>query len=356
MPDTGVLIDGGAPASPSAHEQLREAEGLRESGQLDAAERLYRAVLEYAPANRGALLGLGFSARKRGERPAALDFFRRAASLDPQDRFARLAAADELRELGCLDEAEAQYRDVIAAEPLNRSTLIGLALTARKRGDRAGALALFRWAADGDPDNTFIALALGDELRETGDIEGAERQYRTLLDRMPQNFGVLLGLGLCARRRGDRVRALEYFRGAAAADPKAVFPLLAAADELRELGRIDEAEAEYSMVLASNPGHEKALLGFGLCARRRGDRKSALDWFRRAAATEPANVFYTLAIGDELFHLWRLDEAEVHYRRALDDAPVSARALLGLGELRAASRRSCRRISLLRGRRPRSRQ
>ena len=331
MPDTGVLIDGGAAANASPHEQLRQADRLRESGQLDAAETLYREVLEHSPGGRGALLGLGFSARQRGERPVALEFFRRAASLDPQDRFARLAAADELRELERLDEAEAQYREIIAAEPGNRGALIGLALTARKRGDRTGALAWFRRAADGDLDNTFLALAIGDELRETGDIEGAERQYQTLLDRMPQNYGVLLGLGLCARRRGDRVRALEYFRGAAAANPKAIFPLLAAADELRELGRIEEAEAEYGKVLASHPGHEQALLGFAFCARRRGDRKSALDWFRRAAATGSTNVFCTLAIGDELFHLWRLDEAELHYRRALDDAPVSARALLGLG-------------------------
>src|SRR6266513_2719677 len=168
MPDTGVLIDGGAAANASPHEQLRQADRLRESGQLDAAETLYREVLEHSPGGRGALLGLGFSARQRGERPVALEFFRRAASLDPQDRFPRLAAADELRELERLDEAEAQYREIIAAEPGSR-----------------GALAWFRRAADGDPDNPFLALAIGDELRETGDIEGAERQYRTLLDRMP---------------------------------------------------------------------------------------------------------------------------------------------------------------------------
>src|SRR5437763_6304558 len=222
MPDTGVLIDGGAAANASPHEQLRQADRLRESGQLDAAETLYREVLDHSPANRG-------------------------------------------------------------------------------------------------------------ELRETGDIDAAERQYQTLFDRMPRHYGAWLGLGFCARRRGNRVRALEYFRNAATADPKTVFPLLAAADELREIGRIEEAEAEYGKVLASHPGHEQALLGFAFCARRRGDRKSALDWFRRAAATGSTNVFYTLAIGDELFHLWRLDEAELHYRRALDDAPVSARALLGLG-------------------------
>src|SRR5437762_2356379 len=332
MPDTGVLIDGGAAANASPHEQLRQADRLRESGQLDAAETLYREVLEHSPGGRGALLGLGFSARQRGERPVALEFFRRAASLDPQDRFARLAAADELRELGRLDEAEAQYREIIAAEPGNRGALIGLALTVRKRGDRTGALAWFRRAAEADPDNPFIAHAIGDELREIGDIDAAERQYQTLFDRMPRHYGAWLGLGFCARRRGNRVRALECFRNAATADPKTVFPLLAAADELRELGRIEEAEAEYGKVLASHPDHEQALLGLGFCARRRGDRKSALDWFRRAAATGSTNVFCTLAIGDELFHLWRLDEAEFHYRRALDHAPVRARALVAFAK------------------------
>jgi tetratricopeptide (TPR) repeat protein len=243
--------------------------------------------LEHSPGSRGALLGLGFSARQRGERPVALEFFRRAASLDPQDRFARLAAADELRELGRLDEAEAQYREIIAAEPGNRGALIGLALTARKRGDRTGALAWFRRAAEADPDNPFIAHAIGDELRETGDIDAAERQYQTLFDRMPRHYGAWLGLGFCARRRGNRVRALECFRNAETADPKAVFPSLAAADELRELGRIEEAEAEYGKVLASHPDHEQALLGLGFCARRRAIAKARWTGFAARPRRDP---------------------------------------------------------------------
>src|SRR5438045_8526621 len=125
MPDTGVLVDGGAAANGSPHEQLRQADRLRESGQLDAAETLYRAVLEHSPGGRGALLGLGFSARQRGERTGALEFFRRAASLDPQDRFPRLAAADELGEVGRLDEAEGHYGEIIDAESGKRGLFIG---------------------------------------------------------------------------------------------------------------------------------------------------------------------------------------------------------------------------------------
>ena len=326
MPDAAVL-----PREAPPLQYLKQADRLREEGRLDAADALYRGILAQSPGNRGALLGLGLCARRQGNRTAALDLFRRAASLYPEDRFAPLAAADELRELGRLEEAGTQYETVIAADPENRTALVGLALTARKRGDRASALVWFRRAWDLAPHDRFITLAIGDELRETGDIEAAERQYRKVLADAPQDPGASLGLGFCARRRGDRPAALHFFREAAAANASAVFPLLAAADELRELGRLDEAEAEYRQVLARQPDHDKALQGLALCARRRGDRQSTLDWFRRAAAAQPNNASHVLSIGDELYHLWKVDEAEREYRRALEKAPQKARALLGLG-------------------------
>jgi tetratricopeptide (TPR) repeat protein len=339
MPDTGVSIGGAAAANASPHERLRQADRLRDTGQLDAAEALYREVLEHSPANRGALLGLGFCARKRGERTGALDFFRRAASLDPEDRFPRLAAADELRDLGRLDEADTQYHEIIAAEPGNRGALIGLALSARKRGDRASALAAFRRAAEGDPENTFIALAIGDELRETGDIDGAERHYRTLLDGTPQNYGASLGLGLCARRRGDRVRALEHFRDAAAADPKMAFPWLAAADELYHLWRLDEAEHQYRQALDRASGSARVLLGFGNCALRRGDPATAHRYLEDAlvaAANDRAIAVAEQVLGADSRHVRAWLILGRVYRLA-GDREAALRAFVSASEIEPAS-------------------
>ena len=333
MPDTDVLIDGAAPANALPHERLRQADRLRDTGQLDAAETLYREVLEHAPASRGALLGLGFCARKRGERTGALDFFRQAASLDPEDRFPRLAAADELRELGRLDEADAQYHQIVAAEPGNRGALIGLALSARKRGDRASALALFGRAAERDPDNTFLALAIGDELRETGDIDGAERQYQTFLDRTPQNYGALLGLGLCARRRGNRVRALEYFRDAATADPETAFPLLAAADELYHLWSLDEAEAHYRRALDHAPVSARALLGLGNCALRRGDPATAHRHFEDAVIAAGDEREVVLSIAEALRDCGHFDRAIAVTEKILGTDSGHVRAWLILGRI-----------------------
>ena len=333
MPDTGVLIDGAAAANPLPHERLRQADRLRETGQFDAAEALYREVLQHSPANRGALLGLGFCARKRGERTDALDFFRRAASLDPEDRFPRLAVADELRELGRLDEAETQYHEIIAAEPGNRGALIGLALSARKRGDRVSALAAFRRAAEADPNNAFIALAIGDELRETGDIDGAERQYRTLLDGTPQNYGASLGLGLCARRRGDRVRALEHFLDAAAADPKMAFPLLAAADELYHLWRLDEAEQQYRQALDRASDSARALLGFGNCALRRGDPATAHRYLEDALVAAGNERDVMLSIAEALRDCGHFDRAIAVAEQVLGADARHVRAWLVLGRV-----------------------
>ncbi|MFC5487428.1 tetratricopeptide repeat protein, partial [Microvirga aerilata] len=60
-------------------------------------------------------------------------------------------------------------------------------------------------------------------------------------------------LAQLARNRGDRTASLEYLRAALAANPDQTYLRLEAAADLRELGRLDEAEAVLHEILRQAP-------------------------------------------------------------------------------------------------------
>ncbi|MBM6582737.1 tetratricopeptide repeat protein, partial [Microvirga sp. BT689] len=127
----------------------------------------------------------------------------------------------------------------------------------------------------------------------------------------------LLDLARQVRRSGDRVTSLQYFQDALALAPDQNLLKVEAATDLRELGRLDEAEAAYQEVLQGKPHHFGALFGLGYVARRRGDRAAAVAWFQAAATADSSQLTAKMEAATDLRELGRLDEAEAAYQEVL---------------------------------------
>ncbi len=310
-------------------QQLESADRLREAGQFEAAEAAYTHAHERAPRNLRALLGLGFTARLRRDPEAALTWFRYAAHANPDANNVNplLYIADTLRELGRLDASDRNYRTALERAPGGVRALMGLGINARHRKDNAAAAALFREAAEAnqDPANLAPELNLADTLRELGRPEEAEAVCRAVVERVPNHPRALAGMGQSARSRKDHRAALDWYRRAAAAnaDRNNSNPDIEVANSLRDLGRLDAADAAYRAVLGRAPGHPRALVGIAVNARLRGARAEALDWLREAVAADPDNLTATLELATELRDLDRFDDAtalaEEARRRHADD-------------------------------------
>ena len=117
-----------------------------------------------------------------------------------------------------------------------------------------------------------------------------------------------------------------------------------AAAELRELGRLDEAEALLRQALAIHPQHAASLAELGHIARRRGDHAAALAAFEAASAADPTHLGLKAAAASELRELGRLDEAEALLRQALAIDPQHLPSLIGVGHV--ARRRGDRAAAL----------
>src|SRR5262245_37319208 len=109
--------------------------------------------------------------------------------------------------------------------------------------------------------------------------------------------------GRTRRREGDRSAALALFNAAVAARPEHPGAKTEVATELRELGRLEEAEALLRGVLERNPRQFEALMGLGRVARRRGDRTASLALFEAAAAARPEHAGAKMEVAADLREL-----------------------------------------------------
>lgn len=278
------------------------------------------------------MLGKARDARKRGDHRAALGILQDILGRDPTHIAAQIDAAQALRELGRLDEAEAAFRRVIDSDPAHVAALLGLGSVLRKRGDRNASLAAYEAAAAADPAHLGARMEVAYDLRELARFDEAEAAFRRALDLNAKHVPALLGLGSVLRKR-DRNASLAAYAAAVAADPAHAAAKVEAGYDLRELGRLAEAEAMFRRALADQPKHVGALLALGRLLRQRNDRAGALTQFETAIAADPRHVGAKSDAAVTLRELGRRDEAEAMYRRILEAEPQHAGALLGLGNL-----------------------
>jgi len=120
--------------------------------------------------------------------------------------------------------------------------------------------------------------------------------------------------------------------GVGVEDPvAAVSQKLDTALQSHRAGRLSEAEAAYSEVLAVDPENIDALHFLGVIAYQRGEHRRAEELISRALSREPSNAPAYNNLGNALGAQGKLDAAMVCYERALALQPEYADALVNLG-------------------------
>ncbi len=125
--------------------------------------------------------------------------------------------------------------------------------------------------------------------------------------------------------------------------------LLDQATSLHTLGRLDEAEKLYRVLLADDPQQPDALALLGVLLAARKDFPQAVSFLERAIEADPLAALFRFYMGNVFFDMDDLDRAEGAFREALARQPdfADAHFRLGLvfekkGDLQKASEHLCR--------------
>jgi protein O-GlcNAc transferase len=313
-------------ASATLDQALSTALKHHQSGQVDQAERIYRAILAQHPDCGDALHLLGLLFFQKGQNPAALELVGKAIELHPGAATFHASLARILQENGKAEEAIASYRRAIELRPdyIEAITNLGGVYFQLRRLDEAAECC--RAALRFKPDFAIAWSNLANIFNEQ------------------RNFDEALG---CAEK------ALAASRD---------FPdaLAARANSLRELGRVDEAIAESRRAIALKPAAAKIYnnLAIALTGRKRfeealvaldkaislqgrwaapwvnrattlrdaGRPEEALTAARRALEIDPNLAQAHINLAGTLLILERIDDALGPARRAVELDPNSAQA------------------------------
>lgn len=237
------------PADNRGREQLNQAIQAHQRGELDAAERLYRAVLQRDLAQPDALHYLGVLQHQRGHSGEAVKSIEAALAVASDYPDAHNNLGNVHKECGRLAEAEACYRRALALAPTHYNALVNLAvvLGAQDRLDEAATAyeQLLERAPDFAHGNWMAGLFLFEHPQSRDQVERAVVLFRHAVDlygeRSPSSLRNSLGVALYALDRADEAR--EVYREWSAREPDNPIPqhMLAASGGAQAPARADDA-------------------------------------------------------------------------------------------------------------------
>ena len=305
----------------SVDQTFQQAIAHHQAGQLQDAERLYRAILQSQPVHPDANHNLGVLAIQVQQPAAGLPHLKAALEANPNQGQYWLSYIEALIQTGQTDAAR---------QMLEQGRQRGLQGDAVKA--LAGRLEGPSGSEPGDQEmNTLVTLF----------TEGRYQEAATLAQSMTERFP-LHGFGWKMLSAAFKLMERNVDILAPAQKAAALLPDDAEAQYnlgviFQELNRLDEAETSYLRTLQVKPGFAEAHSNLGSTLQDMGRLNEAEASYRRALQIKPDFAEVHSNLGATLKYLGRLDEAEASYRRALqikqDYAEVHSNLGITLKEL-----------------------
>ena len=181
---TGALQPSIAPATPQL---FQFAFQNHQAGNLDAAQALYRQVLEVQPKHLDALHLLGVIAYQTGQYDTAIELIEKAIRINPSIAGFHSNLGAALMELGKLEPAHASLKRAVALDPGLSEAHKNLGLVLKDMGHHLQAATSLERALSLNPDNEE-ARHLLNALRQTTTERAPASYVRNLFDRYAQDF------------------------------------------------------------------------------------------------------------------------------------------------------------------------
>ena len=157
-----------------------------QSGDYEAADRLYRAVLDENIEHAGALHGMGVIARDAERYEVGVELLRRASLKDPRNVAIHSNLGTTFEQWGRYDEAVASYKVGLRHAPRDWILLNNLGSCYARMGQRTLALSAFEKALRFGGETAELYTNYAVTLAETGAFEMAEPYFRKAIELNPE--------------------------------------------------------------------------------------------------------------------------------------------------------------------------
>ncbi len=282
----------------------RNAELLLQSGEVELARNVYRAILKSGEANDLAYAGLAACADKQGLVEQAIQFAWDSVAFAPNQKGYQILSQLLVQQGRDQEAAQALGRalrslELSVQEKAEYHKMIGNCMS--RLGQNAEAERAYKKALELSPASDEVRSNLGSLHLEQGQIPEAKRCYQDAIAANPANDKALVGLGLCFVSEGDKEAAHEAFARALERNLRnstAIFHLVKCAYEIKRYSTAEKMLSNYVEVAPVSPSLLYSLAGLqfhvgkkkeaSITARRilqiKGDHQGARDLMSRIEA------------------------------------------------------------------------
>jgi tetratricopeptide (TPR) repeat protein len=275
---------------------LNSALGLHNQGNLNEAEKYYRAILNKDPKNFDALHYLGVIALQVGQNTAAIELINKS----------------------------------LASNASNASALGNLGNAYQGNNEFGRAIEAYKKSLTISPDNFQIRANLGNACKQLKHFEEAQQNYLKVLEKAPQLIEVRRNLAEVYAETGALPKAVEIIIEAVNLAPNSVEVRTSCGNILKQVGNLQGAITHFTAVVNMLPNDLKAKSNLGICLGEFGDYEQAIALLTEVSekSVNSAEAHYDLAF--VYYEAGHFDLAVTSLKTALRLAPdfVNARVLL----------------------------
>ena len=284
---------------------LTRAISLHQSGQLDSAEELYRAVLALHPRDPNGLHLLGVIAAQKGEYIRAVDLLSAAIKVDKKQAPFHSNLGISLHALGRLSEALSSFDKALKISPSFPDALANRGSLLRDMGRLDDALRDLNLALRLNSQHPEALNNRGNVLRDLKRYDEALASFDTALAIRPSYLEALNNRGAMFVEMKDYRRAAAELRTVTSLYPNSADAHSNLGTALLFLGDIDGAIDACGKSVQLNPRKSQFLLNYGNAFKQRGRFAEALKAFSLALELTPD--FSDAALNKGIIHLLQGD-------------------------------------------------
>ena len=266
-------------------------------GQLEQAERLFRAVLAQDRDNIHALNLLGMLCVNDFRPDEAVVLISKALKFQPNNPESHANLALAFKDQGKLESAVKHFRESIRLDPYRPVVFNNLGNVLRESGKPQEAITAYERALQLDGDFSQAWCNLAAALNEAEKRKAARRAVDRALRLEPTLAQAHNNKGDIALAEAHYAEALECYRKATALNPKYVAALINMARTQRDMDDPDAAVKTLKNALEIEPNNPEAHHAMGVLQEQLGDREKAAAAFQDAIRVAPgmAIAHYYLA-------------------------------------------------------------
>jgi cellulose synthase operon protein C len=301
---------------------------------MSSAEGSFAEALKLDPKDADALCGFGEVLYREGRFAEALARFEAAIQANAESVPARIGAAKTKIALERLQDAKEILKKLREARPADPQVAFWLARAEEALGNKSGAERILADAvARALPGDHVIELyvALARFLAAAGKNTEAEAKLAEAKQKLPDSLEIRKAFGDIHLQAGRLEQAKAEFDLVLERDPQDLYALFNSGVCLLRMKKYDEAQSVFDKVSAVDKNYPGLALERGVLFEASGQEKRALEMYQEALSGAPNDPDLQLRVGSAEIANGHAAQAEEILRKVLTARPNSAEANHYLG-------------------------